>query len=170
MSPENEDRNWLALQYVLGELSESDRIAFEERLPTDLQLCEAVTSASRLVLTAQAALEADRVALAPASAIRPANSSWLAVTVTSVATAFVLAVMVGVSTQSHNSVAVHNPQAAELVSLWRSGTDAGDDVSDDVDDALDGADDMAVPNWMLAAVEIAAGDSINGPSDKVQEN
>lgn len=46
---------WLALQYVLDELSVADRDAFEARLADDLTACEAVAAASRFVLTSQAA-------------------------------------------------------------------------------------------------------------------
>ena len=55
MSAADEHQDWLAMQYVLGELSDSERDAFEVRLTDDPAVCEAVTAASRLVLTARAA-------------------------------------------------------------------------------------------------------------------
>ena len=41
-TPNGDSLNWLAVQYVLGELSESELLAFEDRLETDLAVCEAV--------------------------------------------------------------------------------------------------------------------------------
>jgi anti-sigma-K factor RskA len=179
-SIEMNDRNWLAMQYVLGELSESDRIAFEERLPTDLQLCEAVTAASRLVLTAQAASMHDdawqsrqpSISTRQETGATAASRSWSAVIVTcaAMAMALMLVVRIPVKSPADGHVSNNSPQAAELVSLWRSGSDAGDDDSDDLDEMADAATDVAVPSWMLAAVSIEAGHVINGPTDQVQEN
>jgi anti-sigma-K factor RskA len=168
MSVDKNDRDWLAMQYVLGELSDAERNAFEVRLPADLELCEAVTAASRLMLTAHAAIEANS---SPISVRRDSNQrtpgrSWSAVVVMAAAMAMALLLVVRIPVKSPND----SPQAAELVSLWRSGSDSSDDDSDDVDDIIDDAADVAVPSWMLAAVSIEAGHAINAPSDQVQEN
>lgn len=57
MAPNVDDRlSWLAMQYVLGELSDADRDQFEIRLADDLAACEAVAQASRLQLALQAAI------------------------------------------------------------------------------------------------------------------
>ncbi|HEY4260593.1 MAG TPA: hypothetical protein VGM98_10540 [Schlesneria sp.] len=170
MSVDNNDRDWLAMQYVLGELSDVERNAFEERLLTDLQLCEAVTAASRLMLTAREVLATDAAAvfIRHQSNQRTSGRSWSAVVATIAAMAMALLLVVRIPTNSR--VANDSPHAAELVSLWRSGSDASDDDSDDLDDAMDNAADVAVPSWMLAAVSIEAGRPINAPSDQVQEN
>lgn len=174
MSVDNNDRDWLAMQYVLGGLSDAERNAFEERLPTDLQLCEAVTAASRLVLTAHAALEANSssISIRRDSRRRTSGRSWSALVVTAAAMAMALLLVVRIPVKSPTDARVANdsPQAAELVSLWRSGSNANDDDSDDMDDVIDDAADVAVPSWMLAAVSIEAGHAINAPSDQVQEN
>jgi anti-sigma-K factor RskA len=174
MSVDNNDREWLAMQYVLGELSDAERNALEERLPGDMQLCEAVTAASRLMLTAHAAIEAN----SSSTSIRPDSNqprpgrSWSAVVATAaaMAMALLLVVRIPVKSPTDGRLANDSPQAAELVSLWRSGSDASDDDSDDLDDVVDDAADVAVPGWMLAAVSIEAGHPINAPSDQVQEN
>ncbi|MDB5343272.1 MAG: hypothetical protein JWP89_1649 [Schlesneria sp.] len=174
MSVDSNDRDWLAMQYVLGELSDTERNAFEERLPSDVDLCEAVTAASRLMLTAHAAIEANSSSISirrDSNRLTPGRS-WSAVvaTATAMAMALLLVVRIPVKSPTDGRVANDSPQAAELVSLWRSGSDSSDDDSDDVDDIMDDAADVAVPSWMLAAVSIEAGHAINAPSDQVQEN
>lgn len=175
MSSVDEQRNWLAMQYVLGELSESERAAFEERLADDLAVCEAVTSASRLVLTARAALSepnVDLVSVAGASRGRvvagSTRGSWLAVVVTSAA--LVLLCLCAIPSPKRTDVVSLDPAAAELVSLWRSGTSLGDDESDDMEELADPAGDAAVPGWMLAAVSFEAPETTDAPTEKLQEN
>lgn len=185
MSVDNNDRDWLAMQYVLGELSDADRSAFEERLPADLQLCEAVTAASRLVQTAQAALPTpapipsqSAVVAVQRESRSKSRRSLFAVIITSTAMAFALLVITRTPQKSlltppqpgHDLVSSQNPQAAQLVSLWQSGSDAGNEEPDDLDDLTDAAADVVVPSWMLAAVSIEADDTLHGPSEKVQEN
>ena len=175
MSSVDEHRNWLAMQYVLGELSESDCAAFERRLADDLVLCEAVTSASRLVLTARAALSeptVDLVSVAGSSRSQivagSTRGSWLAVAVTTVALA--LLCLCAIPSPSRTDVARLDPAAAELVSLWRSGMSLGDDESDDLEELTDTTGDVAVPGWMLAAVSFEAPETTDAPSEKLQEN
>ncbi len=179
----DEHRSWLAMRYVLGELSESDRNAFEVRMADDLTICEAVTAASRLLLATRAALELDDEPSATRAGLetRPGHSrivsghsirgSWLAFAATSVAMAVLcaFALQVPVRSPQGSNVAGRDPVAAELVSLWRSGMNAGDAESDDPDDVTDASGDVAVPGWMLAAVSFEAG-AVDGPSEKVQEN
>ena len=177
-SVDNHDRNWLAMQYVLGELSDNERTAFEERLPTDLELCEAVTAASHLLLTAQAArtpadVVSSHLTQVPTRTVSKSHRSLFAVVVATAAMALAVLLVVRLPHGSHqgaNLVSNQNPQAAELVSLWQSGLDPDNEDSDDLEDDLVSAADVAVPSWMLAAVSIEAGATLHGPSDKIQEN
>lgn len=165
----DEQLKWQAMQYVLGELSEADRVAFEERMVDDLAVCEAVTVASRLVLTTQAVLSVPTIA-PQAMTTRPVRGSWTAVLLTSAAMAMLclIAVRVPLGPETDSKVAKQDPQAAELVSLWRSGTD-DDDESDELEDSMADASE-SVPGWMLAAVSLETPVSIDGGSEKVQEN
>ncbi len=180
MSSPNDDRdNWLAMQYVLGELSETEQQAFEDRLADDLAACEAVTRASRLLLTAREVLAesqpvpvliapATPVLVAPAAApIKPPRNSWLVVVVSSAAMAMLclLGLQAPVKTANVATLTGRDPAAAELVSLWHSGMSVADSESDDLDELADAAGDVAVPGWMLAAVSFEA----DGPNN-VQEN
>ena len=175
MSSVVEHRNWLAMQYVLGELSESDCAAFEERLADDLALCEAVTAASRFVLTARMALSETQVYLVSVAGssrsqvvASSSRGSWLAVAVTTVALA--LLCLCAIPSPNRTDVASLDPSAAELVSLWRSGMSLGDDESDDMEELTDTTGDIAVPGWMLAAVSFEAPETSEAPSEKLQEN
>jgi hypothetical protein len=161
--PIAEHLNWLALQYVLGELSESDRSTFELRLADDLQACEAVVAATRLAMTLQAATSI----VAPA-AVMPVRSksltgAWLAIGMTSAAMALSCLLVFRTPTPATPS------SAAQLVSLWHAEADAGDEDSDDGDDLMDAAGDVAVPGWMLAAVSLESPRS-DEPADDVKEN
>jgi len=176
--PVDEQRDWLALQYVLGELSDADREAFEERLADDLAACESVAAASRLVLTVRAAASAKGVpSVGPASTAdsrsqtKSAFSAWLSVVVASAAMALLclFATQTPVNPPSNSDVASVDHAAAELVSLWRSGMDADEGDVDDMDEGLDSSSEDAVPGWMLAAVSLET-PGIDGTSEKVQEN
>jgi anti-sigma-K factor RskA len=124
---------WLALQYVLDELSVADRDAFEARLASDLSACEAVAAASRFVLTSRAAFREPAANSHAASAPMPyatgplavlpapepagrrmvtgsSINSWLAVVSTSAAMAMLLlfAIQAPQSPQSDTEVAQSN--------------------------------------------------------------
>jgi anti-sigma-K factor RskA len=183
MSSVDEDRNWLALRYVLGEMSDSERDAFEERMAGELAVCETVTAAGRLVLTARAALADPAVACAPAVvaadshhiAKRSTRGSWLAIAAASVAVALVCLLNLPTPNRlatipNRTDVASVDPSAAELVSLWRSGVSLGDDESEEAEESAELPGDVAVPGWMLAAVSFESPETIDGPSEKVRGN
>jgi len=166
--------DWLAIQYVLGELSETEQQTFEERLANDLIACEAVMRASRLVLTVRnvavepSAPRQPAPSIAPAiSSVKPPRNSWLVVMAASAAVAILclLGSQIPLNSSGTPRLAGRDPAAAELVSLWRSGMATADSDSDDLDELADAAGDVAVPGWMLAAVSFEA----DGPNN-VQEN
>lgn len=183
----DEDLNWLATQYVLGELSASDRSSFEERIGQDMSACEAVLEASRMILVARASLESappaacselEKVAIArPTETVigrspvaREIKGAWLAVLLSSAA--MLMLSVLAVRTSSRPVLlqsAAQKASAVELVSLWRTGMKV-DDVADDLDDQMDVASDVVVPGWMLAAVSYERQGAIDKTSDGVQEN
>ncbi|MBS0204299.1 MAG: hypothetical protein JSS49_15455 [Planctomycetes bacterium] len=171
MSSAMDDLQWQAMQYVLGEMSDTERDLFEARLADDLAACEAVTSASRLVLTAQAALHETSRTSPPRTAMPVAvhasrRAAWFAVAMTAAAGILcVVALQFAVSVPASR---VAGQDSAELVALWRSGmaVDAADVY--DPDDAADAVSD-AVPSWMLAAVSVEAA-AMDGQPEKIQEN
>lgn len=182
----DEDLNWLATQYVLGELSASDRSSFEERMGQDMSACEAVLEASRMILVARASLESappaasselEKVAIAPPTetvigkspVAREIKGAWLAVLLSSAAMLMLSVLAVRTSRPVLLQSAAQKASAVELVSLWRTGMKV-DDVADDLDDQVDVASDVVVPGWMLAAVSYERQGAIDKTSDGVQEN
>lgn len=157
--------DWMAMQYVLGELPDAERAMFEERMADDLAVCEAVTRASRLVLTARAAMSPPETIQSVPAIQSQANRSWLAFVATSVAVALLCVFAFRVPVTRDTSVAAVDP-AAELVSLWRSGMSAADADQDEPDELADAAGDVGVPTWMLAAVSL----EVDGQPDKIREN
>lgn len=186
--------NWLATRYVLGELSVAEHAAFESRLADDVAACEAVASASRLVLAGQRAMSSGTVPAStsslepagrgrptPAALTRSVRGAWSVVAVASAAIAVACLFLVR-SPREENSVVVDaskvvSPSPAELVSLWRSGTDSVVVEPEEIE-IEPGDDDMAVPGWMLAAVSLEVRGSLDpldpvdarDPAGKVQEN
>lgn len=156
------DLNWVAQQYVLGELDSDAAEAFEARLADEEAAGVALADAVQLM----AAL---RVA-APVPA-RSASGVWRrlawGVSATAAAGAAVWLLPRTATDVLDREVAVAGPQrAVELVSRWREALPEPAATPERwSDDDLETADD--VPNWMLAAVslEIEGSDEI-----PVQEN
>lgn len=171
--------NWLAVQYVLGELPESEMFAFEERLAFDSAACEAVAAATRLTLTLHSAV-ADAVTMAPASAATPAartskgtpRGSWLALAGATTAAASLLAAMsLEPNGTHHEPLARADRSASELVSLWRTGSSALDTDADESDVEVDESNrEVAVPNWLFAAVSLEQSKAAGNFNDERQEN
>ncbi len=167
--------NWLAVQYVLGELSESDQFAFEERLASDSSACEAVAEATRLTLALQSAVTDVVTIAAPATAIPSVRSakptprgSWLALAGATTAAAGLLAAMsLGPNSPRQDQLARVDRSASELVSLWRTGSSAAEVDADESDvEVAEASPDVAVPNWLFAAVSLEQGK----PAEELQEN
>ena len=80
----NDDADWTALRYVLGEMTADEQEAFERLLPIDPQACERVASAARLATDVYGAVAGDR-ASAPvkraqdSAPVRPVRSGLWAV-------------------------------------------------------------------------------------------
>ena len=171
--------NWLAVQYVLGELPEGEMSAFEERLATDSVACEAVAEATRLTLTLQFAVADVATVAAPAAAtpnVRSAKTtprgSWLALAGATTAAAGLLAAMsLGPNGPRQDQVARVDRSASELVSLWRTGSAAIETEADESDvEVAETNHDVAVPNWLFAAVSLEQGKPAGNSTEEWQEN
>ncbi len=162
--------NWLAVQYVLGELPESEQFAFEERLSTDSAACEAVAEATRLTMTLQSAVADVAVVTTPGvrSAKTTPRGSWLALAGATTAAACLLAAMsLGPNGPRQDQLARVDRSASELVSLWRIGSSAVETDADESDvEVAEANPDVAVPNWLFAAVSLEQGK----PTEELQEN
>ena len=177
--PSRDSLNWLAVQYVLGELPENEVFAFEERLASDTVACEAVAEATRLMLTLQAAVTDVVTVSAPATAIpcvRSAKStprgSWLALAGATTAAAGLLAAMsLGPNGPRQDQLARVDRSASELVSLWRTGVAAAEvDVDESDVEVTEASSAVAVPNWLFAAVSLEQGKPAGNSTEEWQEN
>jgi len=150
------DLDWLAEQFVLGELPPLEEEAVASRLSDDDALAAAVARASRLVATVRTALVASPASPPPQPRHRRLPSRWLLVAAGATAAAGAWLVWL---TQPPRPV---GPPAgagsAALVALWRAADDTNaSDSEPSVDDGgLDEPD--SVPGWMLAAVSLDAAD------------
>lgn len=176
--------NWLAVQYVLGELSESEAFAFEELLATDLAACEAVAEATRLTLTLHAAtgsqsvpaLVADSFHASPSTTNHSSKTtprgSWLALAGATTAAAVLLAAMsLGPASSPSTQLALVDRSASELVSLWRAGSAAAELDFDDADVELaESRLEVAVPDWLFAAVSLEQPNPAANLTEDRQEN
>ena len=166
--------NWLAVQYVLGELPESAMFAFEERLASDSAACEAVAEATRLTMTLQSAV-AD-VAVVATSGVRSVKTthrgSWLALAGATTAAACLLAAMsLGPNGSRQTQLVRVDRSASELVSLWRTGVAAAEVDADESDvEVTEASSDVAVPNWLFAAVSLEQGKAAGNSTEEWQEN
>lgn len=176
---------WLATRYVLGELTESERDAFESRLADDLAACEAVAEASRMKLALHAALADTAIGARVTTGVRvhqpvvaTSRRSWLAVGTAMISVAcLILAVTFWPSESVDPGVAGLVPtgtsagSAVELVALWRTGMQIAEVELDDADgDVLEAASDVAVPGWLLAAVSLEKNGVEEGQPEERQDN
>ncbi len=190
-TPDRDSLNWLAVQYVLGELSESEASAFEERLAVDLTACEAIAEATRLTLALQLAaadrvVVRDHVAITDLSAValshqlelrscsmrRASRGSWLALTGAAMAAAGLLAaISLGPAGSRQEPLAQVDRTASELVSLWRTGSLMAATVLDDADVEVDESNhEVAVPNWLFTAVSLEQLQPAGESNEDSQEN
>lgn len=151
-------RSWLALRYVLGELSVQETADFEAGLTDDVELCQAVADATRLVAGVRQAGDSLRVpsvgrAAAATTTPRRGVGALLAVALSACLAAALL------SRSREPAVAVDG-SARQLVSMWRGASEwsesaprLGDAEADADDDDVARSDDH-VPGWLFAAVSM----------------
>ncbi len=150
---EADPRFFRAVQYVLGELSETDRDAFEAALADDVTLCIAVAEATQLVSGIHAALKPAAVVPVAHPGV-PKRDRWSAAALAAAATA-VAATLLATFGAPHPAA---NSQAVKLVSLWRDagrseiGATSNEATIESV--ATTPIHDDRVPPWMLAAVSL----------------
>lgn len=184
-TPNRDSLNWLAVQYVLGELSESELLAFEERLAVDLVACEAVAEAARLTLTLQVAAADSPVVAActtnsprvlPDATVHSSKTtprgSWLVLAGATTAAAALLAAMsLGPASSPSTQLARVDRSASELVSLWRAGSAAAELNIDDAEvELVESRSEVAVPDWLFAAVSLEQPNPATNSTEDRQEN
>jgi anti-sigma-K factor RskA len=158
LTPDERELDFLAFQYVSNELSDAERIAFEERLLDDQAAREAVARGVELTL---AVLVATRERLRASSGRR----GWWSVALAATALACLIALSLSIEKAKQRPTTPPGASAAlaiawsETRSEWPTSAVAA--LDDDTRDALDECwreRDFALPTWMLAAVSQGAAD------------
>lgn len=164
--PMLDELDWLAFQYVIGELSEADRVAFELRLEDDQAAREAVARAVELsaaILVHPSAFQHPAVAglasAAPRGSIRK-MAAWVG--------ALAAAVLVGLALWPKPTLPpAHGVGESDVALAWnqlRQAEEAvtptiepADDIESDwmVDDEVDDEPVAAPPSWLVAGVALA---------------
>lgn len=178
MSSNIDDRlSWLATQYVLGELSEPDRDAFELQMAEDLATCEAVAAATRLTQALQTAFaESGNSVTAQRSPMVKSYSSRFAMGVSIAAIACLFLAMIfwpgsGADPMASNLSERPTREAEELVSRWRSDEKLVDVETDEAEDDVDENDnDVGVPGWLVAGVALEKHGTLDVRPEELQEN
>jgi len=152
MNAPDTDLDWLAQQYLLGELDGPAAASFEAAVARDDKTAAALADAMRLM----AVLEGLRPA-APAVATT-VRSRWhatpRALGITGAALAAALAWFWLAPGLPDGAPGHDRDQALALLTGWREAA-ASDDVEEGADEEADADDD--VPAWLLAAVELEPG-------------
>jgi anti-sigma-K factor RskA len=163
-NPHPSPDDWLALQYVLGELAAPAAEAFEQRLADDVELCRRVAAAVRC-LDALVAAETIPLAAPPVAETSRSSRPWSAVAAVAAAAVCLLWTF---SPWSRTERDENNRVAAQLVTLWRGHHEtlkttavSEPDLSDD--DAEVAGDQ--IPAWMIAAVSLERGRQELNPRD-----
>jgi len=150
MSSADDDLNWLAMQYVLGELPEIERASFESRLIGDLRACEAVAVASRLVTGIQSAFAADLTSSPCVQASdSPRRSAWYVVAAASAAAIAFVGTAFWFSFAEDQS-----SQTADVVARWRAAADDSNIEADEPEDDLLEVSNLEIPDWLIAGVTV----------------
>ncbi len=185
MSDGDLDLDWLAMRYVLGEFSESDRDAFEVRMADDLAACEAVANAAQLRWRLQQAIGAPESSpithlhrnLETSGRAVSGRGSLLAVgtAITALACLFVGVVFWpqisleprltrDTSSFNSNDRDAEAESAMQLLSHWHSGQ-IELEPSENEDDTFELSDDVVIPAWLIAGVSLDQSDASDGHSD-----
>ncbi len=173
---------WWATRYVLGDLAPAEIDAWEARLLNEEAACLAVAEAARLILGLQTALQIPAASEPPPVAVaqlvkttrtgrRTPAGPTLAMLLTS-AVAVVFAASLNWSTPSP---VIDDGSAVTLVEMWRDGervapTAGSDAEMDEVAEAYPVGDEVAVPNWLLAAVSLERSQKNRADDDVWEDN
>lgn len=161
----NAELDWLAFRYITGELSAVDGQAFEARLESDLDACEAVARAVQLVETLALGVGSVHKVLAmPVVEVQSDSMSGLAAgnnwrtarrwALTAVSGAAALVVIGVLSLRTEPRVEMVEPSVVEIwADSWHADGEP-EPVAVEIPNAdLADADDLVAPGWLMAAVQ-----------------
>jgi ferric-dicitrate binding protein FerR (iron transport regulator) len=171
------DSDWLAVRFVLGELSASEAAAFEQQLASDQAARDAVVRATMLVET---------LAAIPAPMVQPVRRT---IARRIVAALTVVAAGVCIAIVGYRSLIPPMPQIVEqksaravdptrLATLWLDSANSLNgipDVESADESSTDSESALLPPDWLLAAVEqeeamLSDEPAFDADSDKIERN
>lgn len=159
--PEPANPSWQTWLYVLGELSASDAEAFEARLEHDFTLSlEVAAAVQRLAHLHDAVTLVAQPCLTSVAESRPSDrhvSQVPALTALSLACLTVGSLLGTSSFWSAASDPASHKSAAELVHLWRDGSQhIRPTLAAEIEESSESldAEATAVPSWLMAAVSL----------------
>ena len=156
----SEEQLWQAFRFVSGELSEAEERVFEEDLAANGTMCEAIAEATKLawLVSDSSISSAPSVMIAERSVPRShSRSRGAAAIVTSTVAACCLLIGALVSNQQVSKdntplTSAVSPETELIVGAW---VDNADESVDELSDE-EPVEELDVPDWMLAAVELGA--------------
>ncbi len=174
----DDESQWLAFQYVSGELSADDAESFELSMLENPALCDAVAEASLICCAVRNAtanspsVNNESETSAPAeclpelarTSVQHVNRGMWA-TLVSVCCCAVVALLVSnfaptPSDQLQVAVQQGQSDAEQLVDVWIDGASVFSD--NELDDLETSDNDLEVPDWLMTAVAMANKDQIEG--------
>ena len=181
MQPEKNETQWLAWQYVLGDLSDEQAEEFELAMADDVTLCEAVLIATRLSAgivracdSPSAFQSATRYVPQVESPVRPmfVRFSVLAATA-ALLMAVMLLVTFGDSAQQSATAAQDDATADALAMLLNIAP--ANEINSEFDELIEADDSISTlvaPEWLLTAVDLdeAAGKGDHRPNGPEKES
>ncbi|MDA1230394.1 MAG: hypothetical protein O2856_06440 [Planctomycetota bacterium] len=183
MQPLVDENDWLAMQYVSGELTDEQAESFELAMVNDVSLCEAVLLATRLtsgIVLACCAEQSSRpelVSVALSLTPMPRSRPRLALFGVFAATAAMVLVVIGMMTPQKivapGEVVSADDAAAEMLALLLHNASGGDmNVEfDELSVADDSVSSLVAPEWLLTAVDLDSAGThgelpVIGPDDE----
>lgn len=169
VTPDADDVQWLAMRYVLGELSDEQAESFEAAMAEDVALCEAVLQATQLnsavalayesqpsIMPALFGVTCDESTL-PAVAIE--RSSFAGIGVFAATAAMALAVVAMVMLQNSpqtEQLASDDDATADMLAMLLHNSSSGDMSGefDEFSSAEDSVSSLVAPEWLLTAVDL----------------
>lgn len=164
LQPEHHETQWLAMQYVLGDLSDEQTELFELAMAEDATLCESVLMATRLsagiVRAYDSQLPFRTATRCVPQAESPPRPKFVRFSVFAATTALsmvvILLVTFGGSAQQILTAA-HDDATADALAMLLNNAPANEMSSefDELIEADDSISSLVAPAWLLTAVDLA---------------
>jgi len=185
VQPDADDAQWLAMRYVLGELSDEQAESFEAAMADDVALCEGVLQAILLNSAVALAFESQQSGRPALVGVTSDESSLPVVAINrspfarfgvfAATAAMVLAVLAMVMLQNSPQAEVlssDDDATADMLAMLLDNSSSSDlsGEFDEFSSADDSVSSLVAPEWLLTAVDLdSAGDQNDIPAIRPEE-